>query len=510
MEDDGPRLDGTPFNVLMQQAVKLKTHMHKIDRVKFDQWPKFYQNSAFVRDEQREERKLPFLDRMKVAKEYKKKGDGHFEETKDYLQASLNYEWALGLFKWATPKDKNWRNKSVEDNDMDEEVFQGETEDEKDEILEFRIRCLLNLSRAYFKQNEFLTARQACDWALGLDQHCERALLLRARCLVAPKSHGATERDSAIADLEEAERLTDSVKRLKEIQNFLTDLRHQKKLGKEADKKYAGLFDRGELYDKDEASKRTRPYMDAVDEPVTEDDAFRQTPVDAQFAAAERLHAQYVEEGKMKEADELRHGLEEARKKLATKKPSLNFREPTEEMKKDAKERGIDLDDPQVLDMLEELQRQKEDPGRAKRRGDLIKAEKLMDFSVNELLRKLEVTGLDQSQCRNKNDLVDLLADALLDEQDLKDKPPPPKPEKKKKRRTSTWKLTLVLTFVLVTLRLYFSNLLRPLMLALYNGVPLDEAITDHLEKNMKLPPKEDVIPGVFDQEDEEWLDAEF
>ena len=30
------KLDGTPFNVLMQQAVKLKTHVHKIDRVRFD------------------------------------------------------------------------------------------------------------------------------------------------------------------------------------------------------------------------------------------------------------------------------------------------------------------------------------------------------------------------------------------------------------------------------------------------------------------------------------------
>ena len=30
------KLDGTPFNVLMQQAVKLKTHVHKIDRVRFE------------------------------------------------------------------------------------------------------------------------------------------------------------------------------------------------------------------------------------------------------------------------------------------------------------------------------------------------------------------------------------------------------------------------------------------------------------------------------------------
>ena len=54
------KLDGTPFNVLMQQAVKLKTHVHKIDRVRFDAWPKFYQNTAFVKDEHKNERTLAY------------------------------------------------------------------------------------------------------------------------------------------------------------------------------------------------------------------------------------------------------------------------------------------------------------------------------------------------------------------------------------------------------------------------------------------------------------------
>ena len=94
-------VDGTPFNVLMQQAVKLKTHVHKIDRVRFDAWPKFYQNTAFVKDEHKKERTLAFEERMVCARAYKEKGDAAFREGK-MLEACNEYEACGGLFKWAT------------------------------------------------------------------------------------------------------------------------------------------------------------------------------------------------------------------------------------------------------------------------------------------------------------------------------------------------------------------------------------------------------------------------
>ena len=95
------KLDGTPFNVLMQQAVKLKTHVHKIDRVRFDAWPKFYQNTAFVKDEHKKERTLAYDDRMACARAYKEKGDAAFKSGK-MIEACNEYEACGGLFKWAT------------------------------------------------------------------------------------------------------------------------------------------------------------------------------------------------------------------------------------------------------------------------------------------------------------------------------------------------------------------------------------------------------------------------
>ena len=117
------------------------------------------------------------------------------------MQATINYEFAVGLFVWATTLDANWRKKSLDDEDILEESFDGETTDERAAILAFKVKCYLNIARCYFKQREFGVARQACDWALRLDGTSDKALLLRATILVEPVSHGSTERDSAIVDL---------------------------------------------------------------------------------------------------------------------------------------------------------------------------------------------------------------------------------------------------------------------------------------------------------------------
>ena len=278
------KIEGTPFGVLMQQAVKLKTHVHKVDRVKFDRWPKFYQNSAFIKDEQRAERELPFFERMEVARGYKAKADG-FLRGGDPMQATINYEFAVGLFVWATTLDANWRKKSLDDEDILEESFDGETTDERAAILAFKVKCYLNIARCYFKQREFGVARQACDWALRLDDRCDKALFLRATALVEPLSHGSTERDAAIVDLEQAEAalkdataaaaidealdddeserlLTDLGKRKKEVQLLLAELKRLRVLGRTQDKAYGGMFDRGAVYDGDELGTKQNIQQD--------------------------------------------------------------------------------------------------------------------------------------------------------------------------------------------------------------------------------------------------------
>lgn len=435
------KVDGTPFSVLMQQAVKLKTHIHKIDRVKFDAWPKFYQNSTFVKDEQRVERQVESFDeRMAIAERYKGIGDTKFKVDRNYLEAGLNYEWALGMFKWATPLDEDWRKKSLEDNRIREEEYLGESDEEKTQIESFRIACLLNLSRCYFKQHDANTAKQACDWALALDPDCEKALLLRARCLVQPKGHGATERDEAIADLERALICCRNEGRFRdEIVAFLKNLRRDKIIGKKADQKYAGLFERGQVYDPNEALRRKETALSAMN--AESDETGR-----AELAAVVRLMHQYEEEGKVEEAAELRRVTEKFN--AAQSSPVVDFRNPTPEMKEDAKSRGIDLDDPAVVEMIEQLQREKENPVDEKRHQIDAKLDML---SVNDMLHQLKKLQIHHKDCTTKEQLRKRLESALLDNDDLILDPPT--------KKKNGWMLTVLITLVLFAYRLYFSKL---------------------------------------------------
>lgn len=46
----GVKIDGTPFNVLMEQAVAMKSEQLSADRRKYDSWPSWLRNSLIVSD----------------------------------------------------------------------------------------------------------------------------------------------------------------------------------------------------------------------------------------------------------------------------------------------------------------------------------------------------------------------------------------------------------------------------------------------------------------------------
>ena len=91
-------IDGMPFSEIMNQAVKMKTHQAKPDRTRWDSWPKIKQNTMFGRDEVKAAREMSFEGRFAAAMEIKGKADAAFR-TKQYLDASLNYEYALACFR---------------------------------------------------------------------------------------------------------------------------------------------------------------------------------------------------------------------------------------------------------------------------------------------------------------------------------------------------------------------------------------------------------------------------
>ena len=432
------KINGTPFSELMNQAVKLKSSQTAIDRRKFDSWPKFYQNSVYVKEDIQEARLKPFAERIVVAREYKATADAAFREG-NLMEASLNYEYALGMFKHARNTDPNWRKKGIDDAVLVEVEYQPANSAERAQIAALSLSCYLNISRCYFKSAEFTTARQACDAALAIDAENDKALLLRARARVGPKSHGATELEQAIADLERAlavlegkhacieladdeaaadggaRAAEDLARRDKEVRAMLRRLKGDRTAQKKFDKQYGGMFERGEVYSRDEARSAHR---DAKNDVFASHSMSRpEGRLEKEIADAEAVIHIHRREGNTAKAEELAAQLDDAKRKIAEQKAKgpqrMDFRNPTDEMKADARKKGIDLDDPRVVAMLEKLQDDTERNGGRAPTSDILEREARDDararvveavdkMTLRETMRTLDELGVDHSACDDR------------------------------------------------------------------------------------------------------------
>jgi hypothetical protein len=101
-------VDGTPFSVLMDRAVKLKTLQMSQERKNYDKMPSFYQHSIFMDDVQAV-RNLDFIDRIAAARQMKDDGNDAFKQG-HWDQAMMQYEKALSVFRYlenTNPQLKN-------------------------------------------------------------------------------------------------------------------------------------------------------------------------------------------------------------------------------------------------------------------------------------------------------------------------------------------------------------------------------------------------------------------
>ena len=101
-------VDGTPFSVLMSQAIKMKTAQEAPSRSKYDAYPTFYKNSIFPHEEVIKARAKSFYSRMDDAIEFKNQGNEAFVE-KRYLDAITKYEIALSVFHYLENVNPNWK-----------------------------------------------------------------------------------------------------------------------------------------------------------------------------------------------------------------------------------------------------------------------------------------------------------------------------------------------------------------------------------------------------------------
>lgn len=107
---DSIDIDGTPFSVLMDRAVKLKSLQMGEDRKFFDSLPAFYQHSIFNQhDDVKSARTLDFNSRLAAAKQMKEEGNAAYGQGR-WMDALLRYEKALSVFRHLHSTDPDFKN----------------------------------------------------------------------------------------------------------------------------------------------------------------------------------------------------------------------------------------------------------------------------------------------------------------------------------------------------------------------------------------------------------------
>jgi hypothetical protein len=331
----------TEFDRLMREAVAIKSAQLAQYRKKFDLWPQFHQAGLYYSDSFANMRESTLEEKVPVYETKKKEGTDLFSAG-DYQGALHKYEETLTLFRWVKNRNEKWRNSGIEDDDLTIEYVEV-----NDQSKEMMIALYLNIALCNLKLETWKEAIAACDEALILDNQNVKALYRKAVALTLPAGSDLDDYRTGIKLLSEALKYdpTNAMVRQKlvEFQDFLHE---QKKKSKET---FHSFFKKP-AYEDAQPEKNTNAVKEYQDLIEKGENMVKDLKSHGKDSEAKKLEKNVTLMKKYKEK-----ALNEAKKK------TLDFDNPTEEMKKNAKEFGIDLDDPIVKAELNKLKNRKAD-----------------------------------------------------------------------------------------------------------------------------------------------------
>lgn len=198
-------MDDAPFDVIMQQAAKLKTEQLAVNRRKYDSFPMWYQHSLFSVDKIIHARDtMEFEELYQYGLDLKDLGNRQFRAG-NMLGAMNEYEKAISLFKWLRPLRDDWKKRGIDDKEMEECVYAPKSDHEKVLIAKLNCQCLVNIAMCTQRTKEWAVSISACDAVLNtVDCKCAKALYRRAQARSIPLSCGATENYAALRDMKAA------------------------------------------------------------------------------------------------------------------------------------------------------------------------------------------------------------------------------------------------------------------------------------------------------------------
>lgn len=176
----------TPFHVLMQQAVHLKSQEVDSKRRRFLSWPEHLQHSLFHADaETAALRGRALEDRVAAAEVQKEQGNTFLEQDSPW-EAVHAYESALGLFRWVESRDPDWQKSGIRDEHL---VLRADDAGPPEVVARARDlqgALLTNLALARIRLKQTRLALEACDCALQIDPGNVKALIRRAKVRCRP------------------------------------------------------------------------------------------------------------------------------------------------------------------------------------------------------------------------------------------------------------------------------------------------------------------------------------
>jgi tetratricopeptide (TPR) repeat protein len=261
-------VDGTPFSVHMDRAVKLRSVQSKHERLKYDAYPTFYAKTIFPDDDVSNARRYgPFNERLAAANRLKEEGNSAYRDGRP-SDALKKYEMAASVFRFLENTNPEWKSEGIKDRFITEVEYECKSEEERRELDRFLVVCYNNIALASCRMNNFPLAIQACDCAIAIDGRNEKAYYLRSRARTGPKSSGASEETMARDDLLMALNINSDNRDARILlQRLSSDMKEQRANEKTA---FGGLFGRGAiretqvLHEQNEADRK-RAEKDTLD-----------------------------------------------------------------------------------------------------------------------------------------------------------------------------------------------------------------------------------------------------
>lgn len=335
------KVDGTPFSILMDRAVRIKRLQSDRDRVKYDAFPVFYANTIYPNDEVSTARRCSTFQEQLVAA-YRMKESGNEAFRNEYFHVAMTkYGMAVSVFRYLENANPNWKSQGIiEDRFIQEIDYECKDETERHNLNQLLYNCYTNIALVSCKLKEYPLAIQACDFAISVNGQNDKAYFIRARARLTPKNSGLDDQQMARSDLLMSLTLNPKNKEAKKnLHMLISEIKMQ--IEKDEDM-YKGLFDRVEIYEQRELNESKKEKGTCTTKSIVES---KQRDI----VMGRQSDQLCNEQGVIKEQERIEQSIQY---EIASME-KLNFRIPSPQMVLEANSKGVNLNDPRTFELLE-------------------------------------------------------------------------------------------------------------------------------------------------------------